>query len=186
MTNCNEAVLIGLLYVTSSALPSLTTQYPSIDSRKNFTYVLLFANPWRQQTRRPKVYTYQLLEETDLEHDVRWAWKLKETSLTSQGIYRRSRSLLFENSKRLSLKREDWLNSSGVLFSTWPVTAYRYAAVQDELSVDIARAMRSDQMPNSLPVSRRDEAFDPETAFTSNTYKKVSSFVALARAACAV
>ncbi|KAL6741222.1 hypothetical protein Aduo_014497 [Ancylostoma duodenale] len=45
---------------------------------------------------------------------------------------------------------------------------------RDELSVDIARAMRSDQMPNSLPVSRRDEAFDPETAFTSNTYKKAT------------
>ncbi|KAK6754622.1 hypothetical protein RB195_013547 [Necator americanus] len=43
---------------------------------------------------------------------------------------------------------------------------------RDELSVDIARAMRNDQLPNSLPVSRRDEAFDPETAFTSNTYKK--------------
>ncbi|ETN79168.1 hypothetical protein NECAME_09974 [Necator americanus] len=43
---------------------------------------------------------------------------------------------------------------------------------KDELSVDIARAMRNDQLPNSLPVSRRDEAFDPETAFTSNTYKK--------------
>ncbi|KHJ93257.1 hypothetical protein OESDEN_06835 [Oesophagostomum dentatum] len=34
--------------------------------------------------------------------------------------------------------------------------------------------MRNDQMPNSLPVSRRDEAFDPETAFTSNTYKKAT------------
>ncbi|KJH46522.1 hypothetical protein DICVIV_07426 [Dictyocaulus viviparus] len=43
---------------------------------------------------------------------------------------------------------------------------------QDELSVDIARAMRSDQMPSSAPISRRDEEFDPETAFTSNTYKK--------------
>ncbi|KAK5981509.1 hypothetical protein GCK32_013659, partial [Trichostrongylus colubriformis] len=43
---------------------------------------------------------------------------------------------------------------------------------RDELSVDIARAMRNDQMPNSVPVSRRDEGFDPETAFSSNTYKK--------------
>ncbi|VDO98844.1 unnamed protein product [Heligmosomoides polygyrus] len=34
--------------------------------------------------------------------------------------------------------------------------------------------MRNDQMPNSVPVSRRDEAFDPETAFTSNTYKKAT------------
>ncbi|KIH48530.1 hypothetical protein ANCDUO_21400, partial [Ancylostoma duodenale] len=48
------------------------------------------------------------------------------------------------------------------------------SSLKDELSVDIARAMRSDQMPNSLPVSRRDEAFDPETAFTSNTYKKAT------------
>ncbi|WKY10990.1 hypothetical protein Q1695_002943 [Nippostrongylus brasiliensis] len=45
---------------------------------------------------------------------------------------------------------------------------------RDELSVDIARAMRNDQAPNSVPVSRRDEAFDPETAFTSNTYKKAT------------
>ncbi|CAJ0592143.1 unnamed protein product [Cylicocyclus nassatus] len=48
---------------------------------------------------------------------------------------------------------------------------------QDELSVDIARAMRNDQMPNSLPVSRRDEAFDPETAFSSNTYKKATLII---------
>ncbi|XGW03214.1 hypothetical protein V3C99_014873 [Haemonchus contortus] len=47
----------------------------------------------------------------------------------------------------------------------------------DELSVDIARAMRNDQMPNSMPVSRRDEGFDPETAFSSNTYKKATFII---------
>uniref|UniRef100_A0A158PA65 Peptidase_M1 domain-containing protein n=1 Tax=Angiostrongylus cantonensis TaxID=6313 RepID=A0A158PA65_ANGCA len=48
---------------------------------------------------------------------------------------------------------------------------------RDELSVDIARAMRNDQMPSSVPISRRDEAFDPETAFTSNTYKKATLII---------